>query len=117
MWPKTELRLSHGGCLPYDDFTEELQVFYPQHWYEDAGVLCGQIEVESLCLHFSIDCPHLSFPKIFISFDLQMKPCCLYKLKDFHPAHLSCTYEWEVSSADLCAGGSSELCVDLEQTW
>lgn len=33
------------------------------------------------------------------------------------PAYLSCTCGWEVSSADLCVSGSSEPCVDPEQTW
>ncbi|XP_037540253.1 E3 SUMO-protein ligase KIAA1586-like [Nematolebias whitei] len=53
--------LSHSERLPdksgYDDFIEELQVLYPQHWPEDAGVLYGQTEVESLCLRFNVDCP------------------------------------------------------------
>lgn len=33
------------------------------------------------------------------------------------PSYLSCTCGWEVSSADLCADGSSEPCVDPGQTW
>ncbi|CAL8253687.1 unnamed protein product [Boreogadus saida] len=51
--------LSQGGWMPdktgYNKFIEELMVLYAQYWPEDAGVLYGETEVESLCQRFNID--------------------------------------------------------------